>query len=382
MHAGPSNARKLECGASFLECRIAGTTQIFSDAQADIEHIAERVAAVIAAQRLRLRSQRAQSVPAFGFFDRLVEAIVRRVVIGWADMDWAGNTLAENAALPRWGAMWLLAVAIYGALKLTSWLKRDRGTAPAWRHACYLLAWPGMDADAFLFGNRAKRPTLGEWAFALAKFTAGLVILLVVVSALLPAMTPGITTATTTPTAPVPADSLHEYLVGWLGMLGIVLVLHFGLFHVLSCAYRQAGIDAVPIMNWPLTSRGVSEFWGQRWNLAFRDLTHRLLFRPTVRRLGPVGALVLAFLVSGVVHDAVISLPAGGGYGLPTVFFLIQAAAILLERGRWGRAAGLGHGVRGWLFCLAALLLPCPLLFHPPFVLRVVVPFLHALGGV
>ena len=367
-HAGRSNARTLQRGASLPESRIAGTSPIISDTQADIEHIAERVAEVIAARRLRLRSQRAQSVAAIGFFDRLIEAIVRCVVIGWADMDWF-----DSAVLPRWGMMWLLAVAIYAALKLTSWLKRGRGTAPAWRHACYLLAWPGMDADAFLFGNRANRPTLGEWAFAAAKFTTGLIILLVVVPAILP---------TTMPTAMLPDVSLRAYLVGWLGMLGIVLVLHFGLFHVLSCAYRQAGIDAVPIMNWPLTSRGVSEFWGQRWNLAFRDLTHRLLFRPTVRRLGPVGALVLAFLVSGVVHDAVISLPAGGGYGLPTVFFLIQAAAILLERGRWGRAAGLGHGVRGWLFCLAALLLPCPLLFHPPFVLRVVVPFLHALGGV
>jgi len=268
--------------------------------------------------------------------------------------------------------MWLLAATIYGALKLTSWLGRSRGTAPAWKHAFYLLAWPGMDADAFLYSFCVNRPTLGEWAFAAAKFTAGLVILLVVMPAILPSVTL---------TKMLPADSLHAYLVGWLGMLGIVLVLHFGLFHVLSCAYRQAGIDAVPIMNWPLRSRGVSEFWGQRWNLAFRDLTHRLLFRPTVRTLGPVGALLLAFLVSGLVHDAVISLPAGGGYGLPTVFFLIQAAAILLERSRWGRAAGLGHGVRGWLFCLAVLLVPCPLLFHPPFVLRVVVPFLHALGG-
>jgi len=298
-------------------------------------------------------------------------------VIGWADMDWF-----DSAVLPRWGMMWLLAVAIYAALKLTSWFMHGRGTAPVWKHACYLLAWPGMDADGFLFGNRAKRPTLGEWAFAAAKFTAGLVILRVVVPKLLPAMMPGIAASTTMPTAPVAADAFREYLVGWVGMLGIVLVLHFGLFHVLSCVYRQADIDAVPIMKWPLTSRGVSEFWGQRWNLAFRDLTHRLLFRPMVRKFGPVGALVLAFLVSGLVHDVVISLPAGGGYGLPALFFLIQAAAILLERSCWGRAAGLGHGVRGWLFCLAVLVIPCPLLFHPPFVMRVVVPFLHAIGGV
>lgn len=39
-------------------------------------------------------------------------------------------------ALPRWGVMWLLAIAIYAALKIASWLgrRRDRA-APAWKHA-------------------------------------------------------------------------------------------------------------------------------------------------------------------------------------------------------------------------------------------------------
>jgi alginate O-acetyltransferase complex protein AlgI len=267
-------------------------------------------------------------------------------------------------SLPRWAAMWLLAVAIYAMLKLTSWLARRRSDAPAWKHALYLFAWPGMDVDAFLYGSRVIRPTTAEWAFAVAKFSTGLAILVVAVPALLR------------------HESLPADLVGWLGMLGIVLVLHFGLFHVLSCAYRQCGIEAVPIMNRPLASHNLSEFWGKRWNLAFRDLTHRLLFRPTVRRLGPVGALLLAFLVSGLVHDAVISLPSGGRYGLPTVFFVMQGIAIVVERSRWGQAVGLGRGVRGWLFCLAVLLFASPMLFHPPFVLRVVMPFLRALGGV
>ena len=70
---------------------------------------------------------------------------------GWADNGWA-----DSAAMPRWGVMWLLAVTIYGALKLTSWLGRGRGTAPAWKHALYLFAWPGMDADAFLYCNQVN----------------------------------------------------------------------------------------------------------------------------------------------------------------------------------------------------------------------------------
>ena len=169
----------------------------------------------------------------------------------------------------------------------------------------------------------------------------------------------------------------HPYLIGWFGMWGIVFLLHFGLFDVLACVWQRLGVHAVPIMNWPLLSQSLAEFWGQRWNLAFRDLTHRYLFRPLVRIVGPIGAMLSGFLVSGLIHDLVISLPAGGGYGLPTCYFLLQGVAILLERSRWGRAMGLAHGWCGWMFAALVVLAPCPLLFHKPFVCGVMFPFLQ-----
>ena len=164
-------------------------------------------------------------------------------------------------------------------------------------------------------------------------------------------------------------------------MVGLVLMLHFGTFHLLSCSWRAIGVDAPPLMNYPLVSVRLTEFWGNRWNTAFRDLTHRFLFRPLTKKLGPQQALVAAFVFSGLLHDLAISVPAGGGYGGPTVFFAIQAVGLLVERSRLGQAVGLGHGWRGWLFTASVLALPAYMLFHPPFVKNIIVPFMRALGA-
>jgi alginate O-acetyltransferase complex protein AlgI len=172
----------------------------------------------------------------------------------------------------------------------------------------------------------------------------------------------------------------NELLRGWVGMIGIVFILHFGVFHLLSAMWRAAGVTARPLMAWPMLADSVSEFWGKRWNTAFRDLTHRYLFRPLTTRFGAGTALLVGFIFSGLVHDLVISVPAHGGYGGPTVFFLIQAAALFAERSAVGRRIGLGHGLRGWAFTMAVLLAPLPLLFHPPFVNNVAVPFLQAIA--
>ena len=76
-----------------------------------------------------------------------------------------------------------------------------------------------------------------------------------------------------------------------------------------------------------------------------------------------------------------ISVPAGGGYGGPTVFFVLQALGMLAERSRTGRKIGLGKGRLGWLCTMLLLVLPALLLFHPPFVEGIVVPFMQAIGA-
>lgn len=256
--------------------------------------------------------------------------------------------------------MWAIAVVVYAVCKGFTWQQAQTPQTPLWKHAAYLLAWPGLDAPAFLTNSTVvSKPCVAEWMFAVIKAVAGVVVLAFARSAI---------------------SVFPPYLAGWLGMIGIVMVLHFGLFHVLSCLWRQCGINARPLMHWPLASASVTEFWGRRWNTAFRDLTHRFLFRPLTARFGPRAALVLGFVFSGLVHDLVISVPAGGGYGGPTVFFLSQGVALFFERSSIGRWLGLGQGLRGWLFTAITLMLPAPLLFHRSFVERIVVPFVSVLG--
>jgi hypothetical protein len=262
--------------------------------------------------------------------------------------------------LPPWVLMWILAFAIYISLKwLTWWRARSRITHPAWRSAAYLLAWPGMDADAFLDSRRRVPPPAAiTWFWATLETLLGAMFLWVVARFIPPG---------------------QPLLRGWVGMFGLILFLHFGTFQLVALMWQGIGVKAEPIMSSPLRSTSLGEFWGKRWNLGFRQLAHELVFRPLHRPLGAPAAGFLVFAISGLIHDLVISLPARGGYGLPTLYFLLQGAGVAVERSRFGKRLGLGQGLRGWLFMVMLLLVPVFGLFHPWFVLRVILPFMRAI---
>jgi len=78
----------------------------------------------------------------------------------------------------------------------------------------------------------------------------------------------------------------------------------------------------------------------------------------------------------------VISFPARAGYGLPSAYFAVQAVGMLVERSAFGRRLGLGAGWRGWLFTFLCAAGPAFWLFHPPFVHRVILPFLQTIGAI
>ena len=320
--------------------------------------------------------------------------------------------LLLRAVVPAWAFMWLLALAIFFACKWLTWRRACRRGShpPITRSLAYLLAWPGMDARAFLEAPNLKhqapeksqtpnpesrsvnglsvavespfasqRSTLrslrrlgawnleflwslefGVWSFAAAKTLAGAALILV---------------------AARRAFNLPPLLTGWLGMIGVVLFLHFGSFHLLALAWQRAGVNAQPVMRSPFLATSLAEFWSARWNTAFHVLAQDLAFRPLARRCGRTGATIGVFLISGLVHEAVISLPARGGFGLPTAYFIFQALGVLAERARWGRRLGLGRSFRGWLFALICAAGPSFWLFHPPFIHQVILPMLQAIGA-
>lgn len=263
---------------------------------------------------------------------------------------------------PRWAQMWALAFTLYFGCKWLTWQQAAVGDVALWRHPAYLLASPGMDAASFLDGARSgpSHCRAIEWSAAFGKLTLGIALLFGIARLFSPQ---------------------HPYLSGWIGGTGVVLILHFGMFHLLSCVWRRIGIPTRQLMDRPLASASLGDFWGRRWNTAFRDLTHRFVFRPFASRFGTRWGVIASFLFSGMIHDLVISVPARGGYGGPTVYFAIQGAGVLIERSNFGRQAGLQSGLAGRAFAAVVLLAPAALLFHRPFIIGVIVPFMRALGA-
>lgn len=265
--------------------------------------------------------------------------------------------------MPAWLFMWILAFAIFASLKwMTWWEARDRVGHSAGRSLAYLAAWPGMDAETFLDSSlRAAQPPAREWLWALLKTGVG-VLLLWVVAGMVPA---------------------RQMLVrGWVGLFGLIFLLHFGSFHLIALFWQSMGVMAQPIMSKPILSRALSEFWGKRWNLGFRQLAYELIFRPLHKRIGVASTGLLVFLASGLIHDLVISLPARGGYGLPTGYFVLQGLGVTLERSALGKQLGLRSGFPGWFFMSVVAVGPVFWLFHPLFVLRVILPFMRVIRAI
>lgn len=286
------------------------------------------------------------------------------VWIGWLPLIALPSiTILYRTSLIPWVFMWALSISIWLGFKwLTWWQVRMINAVDLKRSWAYFLLWPGMDADDFLLGKPLEtKPTWNTWLLAWGKTILGAALFWGFARLVFPH---------------------HPLIVGWIGLFGLIFLLHFGTFHLIALFWQTFGIAARPIMKNPFFATSLSDFWSHRWNLAFRQLAHRLAFHPLHKRIGPDAAMFVAFLGSGLIHDLVISLPAQGGYGLPAAYFVLQGVGLAVERSTFGRSLGLGKGFMGWAFTLIIAAGPAFWLFHPPFVTRIVVPFMAAMGAI
>lgn len=258
--------------------------------------------------------------------------------------------------IPPWAFMWLFAFALFLGFKWLTYATSNAPAAPLPAQLLYLAAWPGLAPDEFTRPlPEPQRPCLADWLAPARNLVVGLLLITVA--------------------APRISQPLAR---GWVGMVGLILVLHFGSFHLLALTYRRFGLDARPIMLQPLRSDSLADFWGRRWNTAFAALADRHLFRPLARRIGTRAALASVFIGSGLLHEGVITVPAGGAYGLPTLFFSIQAGGLLLER----HPAIADHPIRRRALAWLLLLGPVGCLFPPVFVKQVILPMLDLIATI
>ncbi|HEY6227861.1 MAG TPA: DCC1-like thiol-disulfide oxidoreductase family protein [Verrucomicrobiae bacterium] len=270
-----------------------------------------------------------------------------------------GAAMALRGALPGWIYMWTVAGALFFAAKWITVAKLlSKGAHPGTeRLLAYCFLWPGLDAQAFCLEREVAPAAARETGTAISKMAVGAALIWI-------------------------AGGLTEsvsFVAGWLAMIGVVLFLHFGIFALLAQFWRRRGVNARPLMLAPAKTTSISKLWSGRWNTAFTDLMHKEVFAPIAKRRGAAAGIMGVFLISGLLHELVISLPARGGYGSPTAYFVLQGAAVLIERSHLGAKLGLGRGLVGWLFVVMFAAVPAFMLFPPVFVHNVILPMLEFL---
>ena len=208
-----------------------------------------------------------------------------------------------------------------------------------------MLVWPGFDHENFAARSDPPKEVADRFRSGLFWFYFGVVLLLGTALALPKLGNAG----------------------PWLGIAAVLALIHFGVSNLLTSVVWLAGFPVKALFNDPFRSRSLREFWTVRWNIPFVEMDRRLFLRPLARVVGLRYAVFGIFLISGLLHEMAISYPAGGGYGGPLLYFVIQGLLVLAEK-RWNFS--------GRVWTLAWVLIPMPILFHTQFRENLIRPFL------
>lgn len=150
-----------------------------------------------------------------------------------------------------------------------------------------------------------------------------------------------------------------------LNFVAMSLSFHYGVLSLLTAFWRLIGIPVRPLFRNPLQTLGFADFWSRRWNLAYSGMMARVVKRPLSPKLGESLSLQAVFITSGLLHELAITVPVGSGYGLPTLFFVIQGTFTT-----WLKCSNRVCGA----LCLLSISLMLPLLFPVDFFNQVILP--------
>ena len=93
------------------------------------------------------------------------------------------------------------------------------------------LLWPGMDPQPFFSPALPSSPQARAWIRAASNTLVGAALLYAAARL---------------------SSGGQNLWIGWLGMLGIILFLHFGTFELLAAGWNKAGVGVKPVMRAPI----------------------------------------------------------------------------------------------------------------------------------
>lgn len=157
-------------------------------------------------------------------------------------------------------------------------------------------------------------------------------------------------------------------------LVGLSLILHFGILNLSTAFWRFSIVDVKELFRSPYKATSLKEFWGKRWNMAFSEMTAMVVYKPLKIRYGITLAMIISFLVSGMLHEIAISFPVKMGYGLPFLYFVLHALAMYAEGKITLVKQIISNAVTSHIWVFTWLILPMSLLFHHEFIIKVVEP--------
>jgi hypothetical protein len=125
---------------------------------------------------------------------------------------------------------------------------------------------------------------------------------------------------------------LHVFWAVWAGYFGAT-----GLFDLATGANMVLmGVELDEMFHLPPLASSPRDFWSRRWNMAFRDMCHRLIFEPLGGRRHLVRSVLVVFAFSALVHEYLVVAALGTTAGFMTVFFMSHGVATLVH-GVWAK---------------------------------------------